>query len=488
MPSNFYACGRPASSDDPPIGVLLEAVTIDTELLRCSLRQNHLGATLAASILGSSLAFIDGSVVNVALPALAHDLHPDPSTLSWAINAYLLPVGALILLGGSLGDYFGRRRLFLVGLVLFASSSILCAAAPTFAWLLVGRGAQGVGGALLMPNSLAILGGAFSGVERGRAIGTWAAVGAVAGAVGPIAGGWLIDVIGWRIIFAINIPVALAAGYLAQGYVAEQRERTKARLDVLGAALATTALGLLTWSLTEAAGSHRSSALVWMTTLSGLALFGFFLSHEKRLADGALMPFAMFSSSSFVGLTLLTFFLYASMGGLIVLLPFLLIQINQWSAVAAGAALLPVPVLIGLGSRLMGRIAARIGGRIPLAGGSLLVGIGLVLYCRIGADAVAYWLDIFPPTLLVGLGMGVCVAPLTTSVMASVDIDHVGVASGFNNATARIAGLVATALLGLVFAKQDSSYVFIPAFHMAALVGAGSAIVAGVFAATLIKE
>jgi len=280
----------------------------------------------------------------------------------------------------------------------------------------------------------------------------------------------------------------LAAGYLAQRYVAEQRERTKARLDVLGAALATTALGLLTWSLTEAAGSHRSSALVWMTTLSGLALFGCFLSHEKRLGEGALMPFAMFSSSSFVGLTLLTFFLYASLGGLIVLLPFLLIQINQWSAVAAGAALLPVPVLIGLGSRLMGRIAARIGGRIPLAGGSLLVGIGLVLYCRIGADAVAYWLDIFPPTLLVGLGMGVCVAPLTTSVMASVDIDHVGVASGFNNATARIAGLVATALLGLVFAKQDSSYVFIPAFHMAALVGAGSAIVAGVFAATLIKE
>jgi len=339
-----------------------------------------------------------------------------------------------------------------------------------------------------MPNSLAILGGAFSGVERGRAIGTWAAVGAVAGAVGPIAGGWLIDVIGWRSIFAINIPVALAAGYLAQGYVAEQRERTKARLDVLGAALATTALGLLTWSLTEAAGSHRSSALVWMTTLSGLALFGFFLSHEKRLADGALMPFAMFSSSSFVGLTLLTFFLYASMGGLIVLLPFLLIQINQWSAVAAGAALLPIPVLIGLGSRLMGRVAARIGGRLPLAGGSVLVGIGLVLYCRIGADAVDYWLDIFPPTLLVGLGMGVCVAPLTTSVMASVDIDHVGVASGFNNATARIAGLVATALLGLVFAKQDSSYVFIPAFHMAAWVGAGSAIVAGVFAATLIKE
>lgn len=208
-----------------------------------------LRATLAASTLGSSLAFIDGSVVNVALPALASGLHADPSILSWAINAYLLPLGALILLGGSLGDHFGRRRLFLIGLVLFAAASILCAAAPTFAWLLAGRSAQGMGAALLMPNSLAIIGGAFSGVDRGRAIGTWAAVGAVAGAVGPVIGGWLIDTMGWRVIFIINIPVALSAGFLAWKFVAEQRESAKApRLDVWGGALATVALGLLTWS------------------------------------------------------------------------------------------------------------------------------------------------------------------------------------------------------------------------------------------------
>jgi EmrB/QacA subfamily drug resistance transporter len=443
---------------------------------------------LAASILGSSLAFIDGSVVNVALPALSHELHADPTKLSWAINAYLLPLGALILLGGGLGDHFGRRRLFILGLVLFTLASILCAGAPSFEWLLAGRGAQGVGAALLMPNSLAILGGAFSGEDRGRAIGTWAAVGAAAGAVGPIAGGWLIDVIGWRSIFIINVPLALAAGYLASKYVAEQRERAmSAGLDALGAALATAALGVLTWSLTEAAGSHRSSALLWMATIGGLILLGIFLLQEKRLADRALMPFAMFSSPSFVGLTLLTFFLYGSLGGLLVLLPFLLIQINHWSAVAAGAALLPVPVLIGIGSRLMGGVAARVGGRIPLASGSLLVGIGLALYGRIGTDAVDYWLDIFPATLLVGLGMGVCVAPLTTSVMASVDTDHVGVASGFNSATARIAGLVATAMLGWVFAKQSSAETFIPAFRAAAFVGAGSAIAAAVFAAVLIR-
>ena len=379
--------------------------------------------------------------------------------------------------------------MFLLGLVLFTGASILCAAAPTFAWLLAGRGAQGVGAALLMPNSLAILGGAFSGEERGHAIGTWAAVGAMAGVVGPVLGGWLIDVAGWRFVFMINIPVALAAGYLAWKYVAEQKDRGKeVRLDAWGALLATAALGMLTWSLTEAADISSSLSLIGAVTLGGLALLVIFLFEEKRLQDRALMPFALFSSRTFLGLTLLTFFLYGSMGGLIVLLPFLLIQMNHWPAVGAGAALLPVPLLIGIGSRSMGRLAGRIGGRIPLSGGSLLVAAGLALYGRVGTAGVDYWLDIFPPTLLVGLGMGVCVAPLTTSVMASVDTDHVGVASGFNNATARIAGLVATALLGFVFAKQNSASDFISAFRAAAFVGAGSAAAAAAFAAALIRS
>lgn len=439
--------------------------------------------------MGSSLAFIDGSVVNVALPALARQLQADSARLSWAINAYLLPLGALILLGGGLGDHFGRRRVFLGGLMLFTGASILCAAAPTFAWLLAGRGGQGVGAALLMPNSLAILGGAFVGEERGRAIGTWAAVGAMAGVVGPIAGGWLVDIAGWRFVFIINVPVALAAGYLAWKYVAEQRERDReVQLDALGALLATAALGMLTWSLTEAADISRSLSSIGTVTLAGVALLAVFLVQEKRLQDRALMPFALFSSRTFVGLTLLTFFLYGSLGGLIVLLPFLLIQMNHWSAVAAGAALLPVPLLIGIGSRSMGRLAARIGGRIPLTGGCLLVASGLALYARVGTAGVDYWRDIFPPTFMVGLGMGVCVAPLTTSVMASVSTAHVGVASGFNNATARIAGLVATALLGFVFARQNSASGFIAAFRTAAFVGAGSAAAAAAFAAALIRS
>ena len=439
--------------------------------------------------MGSSLAFIDGSVVNVALPALARQLHADPAKLAWAINAYLLPLGALILLGGGLGDHFGRRRLFLLGLTLFTTASIVCAAAPTFAWLLAGRGAQGIGAALLMPNSLAILGGAFSGEERGRAIGTWAAVGAIAGMVGPLVGGWLIDVVGWRSIFIINVPVALAAAYLARKYVAEQRERGESvRLDALGAALATAALGVLTWALTEAADASHSASLMLTMTLGGLALLVMFLIQEKRLGDRALMPFALFSSPTFVGLTLLTFFLYGSLGGLIVLLPFLLIQMNHWTAVAAGAALLPLPLLVGIGSRSMGRVAARIGGRMPLTGGCLLVTAGLALFTRVGTAGVDYWVDIFPPTLLVGLGMGVCVAPLTTGVMSSGGTGRVGVASGFNNATARIAGLVATALLGFVFAKQSSPAAFNSVFRAAALVGAGSAAAAAACALTLVRQ
>src|SRR5882757_11190472 len=237
----------------------------------------HPRATLAATILGSSLAFIDGSVVNVALPALAIDLHASPSSLPWAINAYLLPLGALILLGGSLGDHFGRRRFFLVGLVTFTLASIICAAAPSLPWLLAGRWLQGLGAALLMPNSLAILGSEFSGEARGRAIGTWAAVGALAGALGPILGGWLVDSVGWRMIFLINVPLAVGAGYLACRYVRERTEsRNPAPLDLCGAALATVALGLLTWSLTEASSTGGASSVPWMAAAGGTALLGTF--------------------------------------------------------------------------------------------------------------------------------------------------------------------------------------------------------------------
>jgi EmrB/QacA subfamily drug resistance transporter len=449
----------------------------------------HPRLTLAATILGSSVAFIDGSVVNVALPALARDLSASPSELTWAINAYLLPLGALMLLGGGLGDHFGRRRLFLIGLAMFTLASIVCAAAPSLIWFLAGRGIQGLGAALLMPNSLAILGGAFTGEARGRAIGTWAATGALAGAAAPILGGWLLDAVGWRSIFLLNVPVAAAASLLAWRFVAETRESQQdATLDWGGAALVTAGLGLLTWALTLASAAGAVSSLLLLAAAAGAALFIAFVWLEHARGDRAIMPLALFASSTFVGLTLLTFFLYGALGGLLVLLPFLLIQIEHWTAVAAGAALLPVPIVIGFGSRLMGRLTGRIGGRLPLAVGSAIVGLGLALYARVSVAHIGYWTDILPPTLLVAIGMGASVAPLTTTVIGSVDTDHVGAASGFNSAVARIAGLVATALLGFVFAKEASADEFIRGFRTAALIGGGAAVVAALCALLLIKN
>jgi EmrB/QacA subfamily drug resistance transporter len=451
------------------------------------LARMHPRATLAATILGSSLAFIDSSVVNVALPALARNLHVGASNLPWVVNAYLLPVGALTLLGGALGDQMGRRRLFHFGLAIFTLASGACAAAPSLGWLLAARGLQGLGAAVLLPNSLAILSGAFTGEARGRAIGTWAAVGALAGALGPIAGGWIVDTVGWRTIFLINLPIAAAAGYLSWNYVEERKESLRAvPLDTAGAALATVALGLLTWSLTDASEPSSGHAGAWVAALAGCALLGVFLWLEGKLKERAIMPLGMFGAPTFIGLNLLTFFLYGSMGGLIVLLPFFLIRIGGWPAIAAGASLLPVPALIGFGSRLMGRVSARYGERRPLIVGAAIVAIGLALYARVGANALEYWRDIFPPTMLAALGMTACVAPLTTAVMTSVDATHVGLASGFNSAVARIAGLIATALLGFVFARQGSAQSFLIGFRSAALIGAASAALAAASAALLI--
>jgi EmrB/QacA subfamily drug resistance transporter len=436
-------------------------------------------ATLAATILGSGLAFIDGSVVNVALPAIGHDLQVNPADLSWAINAYLLPVGALTLLGGSFGDHFGRRRLFIIGLLLFTLGTLTCAAAPSPSWLLTGRATQGLGAALLMPNSLAILGAAFSGESRGRAIGTWAAVGAISGAMGPIIGGWLVDVAGWRSIFLLNLPVATAAGWLAWHYVAETKERRAAAIDGIGALLATSALGLLTWALAKSSEMHDAAPSVWLAAVAGVILLGALVHHVRRARAKAIVPLELFASPTFVGLTLLTFFLYFSLGGLIVLLPYLLIRAQHWSAAAAGAALLPVSIGIAAGSRWMGSVAERFGGRWLLTAGSLLVGLGILLFARIGVGQISYWKDMLLPTILIAGGMGITVAPLTTSVMACVDTDHVGIASGFNSAIARVAGLIATALLGFVFVQQSSTQGFMAAFHWAVIIGALTCAVAG---------
>lgn len=446
----------------------------------------HPKATLAATILGSSLTFIDSSVVNVALPAMGQDLAAAPSQLPWMINAYLLPLGALVLFGGALGDRFGRRRLFLIGVAVFVAASMLCALAPSSAALLAGRALQGLGAALVTPNSLAILGGAFTGEARGRAIGAWAATGALAGAVAPLLGGWLVDAVGWRFIFLINAPIGLVAAALAYRYVAETRDRSAApSLDVGGAALVTASLGLLTWSLTAATEPGVSGALTGATGLLGLGLLAAFVGVERRLGAHALMPLALFSTRMFVGLTLVTFFLYASLGGLLTILPFLLVRIAGYASAEAGAALLPLPILIGLGSPLMGALSARFGPRPLLAAGSGLVALGFATLTRLPGADLTYAVDVLPAVVLVALGLAVSVAPLTAAVMASVDADHVGAASGFNSAVARVGGLIAAAALASVFALEATPDAFMAGVHAAAAVGAALAAIAALSALAL---
>jgi len=449
----------------------------------------HPTATLAATILGSGLAFVDGSVMNVALPALDRDLHPGPDGLTWLINAYLLALTSLTLLGGAAGDHYGRRRLFLAGIGLFLAASLVCAAAPTLPIILAGRVAQGIGAAMLMPNSLALLGAGFDGEAKGQAIGTWAGAGALAGAIGPLIGGWLVDAVGWRTIFLLNLPVGLAAAWIAWRFVPESRDsRVGARLDLPGALLGAVALALCTVALTAAAKPGADVALLIGAGAVGCGLLAAFVWLEFERGENALMPLFLMRNATFLGVTLLTLLLYAALGGLIVLLPFVLITAEGYSAVQAGAAMLPVPILIGLGSRLMGRIATRIGSRLPMGLGALIVAAGLALYLRMGGSDASYWREVLPATLVVALGMAVCVAPLTTTVMNSVDADHVGAASGFNSAVARMGGLIATALLGFVFVDQGSPAALVASTHVAALVGAGLAALAGASAFLLVRD
>ena len=445
----------------------------------------HPRLVLAATILASSLAFIDGSVVNVGLPAIGRSLGAGSADLQWVINAYLLPLSALLLLGGALGDRYGRRRLLIVGVALFAAASAGCALAPDLAWLLAGRAGQGIGAALLLPSSLAILGGAFSGEARGRAIGTWAATGAMAGAIGPVLGGWLIDTVGWPAMFLINLPVAAGAILLAWRYAPQTAGGARAPRDGAGAALATLGLGALTWGLTVGSGPEGWTTPARATTVLGAGLLAAFLAVEAKRGDGAMMPLALFGSRSFVGLTLLTLFLYGALGGLLVLLPYAMIQAGGYSATAAGAALLPFPLVMAAASPLTGGLAGRIGARPPLAAGSVLVAGGLALTLRIGPGG-DYWTTVLPAILVIAGGMSLAAAPLTTAVLASVDARHTGSASGLNSAVARIGGLIATALLGGVLAAKGGQLV--GAVHVAALVGSGVCLAAAASALLVARK
>jgi EmrB/QacA subfamily drug resistance transporter len=441
--------------------------------------------TLATTILASSLAFVDGSVVNVGLSAIGASFGAEADTLQWAINAYLLPVSALLLLGGAMGDRFGRKRMLITGIAIFAVASAFCAIAMTPLWLLSGRAAQGVGAAILLPNSLAILGETFMGEARGRAIGTWAAMGAVVGAVGPVLGGLLIDTVGWRAIFLLSLPLAIAAIVLALVFVQDaQPDAKRPPLDVSGGLLATVGLGALTWGLTIGAGRAGWTDEAVIALVAGGVLALAFVWFEGVRGERAMMPLALFGSRNFIGLTLLTFFLYGALGGLLVLLPYVLITLAHYSATAAGAALLPFPLVIALASPLMGGLAARIGPRWPLTIGPLLVAAGFGLMLRMD-NAGSYWTIILPAVLVMAIGMAGAVAPLTTAVLASVDIAHTGSASGFNSAVSRTGGLVVTALLGGALAARGQE--LLVEVHVAALAGALIAIAAFASAFALVR-
>jgi EmrB/QacA subfamily drug resistance transporter len=439
---------------------------------------------LVTTVLASSLAFVDGSVVNVGLPAVGASFKASAGELQWVINAYLLPLGALLLLGGAAGDRFGRARLLIAGTALFGAASVACALAPSLVWLLIGRAIQGIGAALLMPNSLALLGGGFSGEARGRAIGIWASAGAAMGALGPILGGWLIDTVGWRSIFLINLPLAASAIVLAIGYVRDARHADKATpLDLLGGLLATAALGALTWSLTIGSGHAGWTFQAVLAACAGVALMAIFLMVERRQGENAMMPLALFGSSSFIGLTALTLLLYGALGALLVLVPYVLIEAAGYSGTEAGTALLPFAVVLALTSPLMGGVAGKIGSRAPLSIGPLVVAGGFLLILRIGPNA-DYWTTVFPAILVIAIGMAGAVAPLTTAILASVDGRHTGSASGLNSAVARTGGMVATALLGGVIGTEGSA--LMSGFHAAAVACAIASVAASASAFFLI--
>jgi EmrB/QacA subfamily drug resistance transporter len=445
---------------------------------------SHPRLVLAGTILASSLAFVDGSVVNVALPAIGQNLNADAGTLQWVVNSYLLPLSALLLLGGAAGDHYGRRRMLIAGTALFALASLGCAMAPNVSALLAGRLLQGVGAALLMPNSLAILGQSFAGESKGRAVGIWAASGAALSAIGPVIGGWLIDLGSWRAIFLLNLPLAGAAVVLAWHFVPRDRETRDHPLDAFGGSLATVGLAALTWSLTVGSGTRGWTAGAVTAAVSSVGLLLLYLLIERRRGDEAMMPLGLFASKSFVGLTLFTLLLYGAMGELFVLLPYMLIKAAGYSAAAAGAALLPMPLVLSIASPLSGAIAGRIGPRLPLIIGPLVVAAGFLFALRIDAGA-HYWIDVLPMILLIAFGMSAAVAPLTTAVLSSVDAQHTGSASGLNNAVARLGGLIATALLGTVLAAQGN--LLLTAFHVAMIAGAATCVAASLSAIALIE-
>ncbi|GAA2491311.1 DHA2 family efflux MFS transporter permease subunit [Winogradskya humida] len=403
---------------------------------------------LLATVLGSSLAFIDSTVVNIALPAIGKELDADAAGLQWTINGYALSLASLILLGGSLGDRYGRKRLFMIGIAWFAAASLLCGLAPNVELLIAARVLQGIGGALLTPGALAILEASFTREDRARAIGAWSGLGGIGGALGPFLGGWIVELSNWRLIFLINVPIAALVLLVTARHVPESRNPAAAReLDVTGVLTGAAGLGGLTYGFTAWPESGPGSPAVLVSLAIGvLGLAGFVLN--ERRSPHPMLPLTIFGSKAFSAANLVTFLVYAANGGVFFLVVLNLQVVAGFSPLTGGLALLPVTVLMLLLSARAGALGQRIGPRIPMTVGPLICAAALIWMSRIGTNA-SYLTDVLPPVIVFGLGLSLLVAPLTATALGSLDDAYAGVASGVNNAVARAAGLLSVAILPL---------------------------------------
>jgi len=445
---------------------------------------------LAATVLGSSLAMIDGTIVNVALPTVGRDLELGFTGLQWTVNAYALTLAALLLLGGSLGDRFGRRRVFVVGVAWFALASLLCGVAPNGAFLIAARALQGIGGALLTPGSLAIIETAFVPEDRSAAVGAWSGLGGMAAAIGPVLGGYLVQAVSWRLAFLINPPLAALVVWLAVRHVPESRSHeTEQRLDVPGAVLVAVGLGLIVFALTQGPRDRWTPSEIG-SLLAGAAALAAFVAVELR-SPKPMLPLSLFRAQQFTVTNLVTFVVYGALGASFFLLPIQLQRVVGFSPVAAGAALTPITVVMLLLSARAGRLAQRIGPRLPMALGPIVAGAGFALFARIGPGST-YAADVLPGALVMALGLTLTVAPLTATALASAGEENAGIASAVNNEVARTASLLAVAVLpaavGISEAGLSNVAGLSTGFHQAVLICAGLCVAGGLLAAAGIRN
>ena len=445
---------------------------------------------LVVTVAASSMAFLDGTVVNVALPDIGEDLHASTSSLQWILSAYLLTLASLILLGGSLGDRYGRRRVFSIGATIFAGASLLCAIAPNVETLIGARVLQGVGAALLTPGSLAVIEASFRPDQRARAIGTWSGLTGVAAAIGPLLGGYLVTRMSWRAIFVLNLPIGIFVVVMAARHLVESRDETShGRLDVRGAVLAVVGLAGVTYALISAP-DPTSEALTWATGVIGaLALVAFVVAEHR--SPNPMLPLGVFSSRQFSAANLVTFVIYGAIGGFFFLLVAFLQVSMGYSPLEAGAASIPVTLLMLLFSARSGALAQRIGPRVPLSVGPIVVAAGLLAMTRI-SPGDRYLTTVFPAVVVFGVGLTLVVAPITATVLAAADARRAGVASAVNNAVARVAGLLAVAVLPVVAGLTGDSFydpaAMTPGFHIAMRWCAGLAAAGGVVAWVTIRR